>query len=254
VIPSQGHLLLALDCSAIELHALATYCLHRHGESRLAEELRRGIDPLTPIAELLLGVPANRLQRWQEGHDPVDGTRRRVLVRKARRVARRAISAVCRGQGLEQLIQLARLVLDRELTQEQARALHDQIAALLPRELLAAPLHSTSITDSAQHGLCPIDVLVSEAIAQALFALVRHEVRVVLIYDCEVLLELADEGGFVREQRVREAMEVIDRAARSVRLKDTPVLGEAALCRRWSLEARWACHHGKVILGESAPS
>ena len=55
-VAAPGHQLVTIDFAAIELRTLAAECLHRFGESRLAEVFRAGGDPHGQLAADFLGL------------------------------------------------------------------------------------------------------------------------------------------------------------------------------------------------------
>jgi DNA polymerase-1 len=84
-IPSPGHFLLAVDYSFIELRTLATICLRRYGESRLAEVILAGKDPHEHTAALIMqNMPPEEFQGWKK--DPAKAN--------AYKVARQAVKPV----------------------------------------------------------------------------------------------------------------------------------------------------------------
>lgn len=56
IVPSEGHLFLTIDYSAIELRTLAAVCVRRFGNSRLADVIREGTDPHAFTAAMFEGI------------------------------------------------------------------------------------------------------------------------------------------------------------------------------------------------------
>ena len=65
-IPSPGHVLLAIDFSALELRTLAAVCLKKYKWSRLAEVINSGIDPHTYSYCQINGKSLEAFADWKE--------------------------------------------------------------------------------------------------------------------------------------------------------------------------------------------
>jgi DNA polymerase I-like protein with 3'-5' exonuclease and polymerase domains len=93
----------------------------------------------------------------------------------------------------------------------------------------------------------PFQGLAADGAALALFALVKEGFRIVGFVHDEVLIELPDEGGFVREATVRRVEEIMCREMEKVLVGGIPVACEAALATRWNKKAKLVVRDGKVF-------
>jgi hypothetical protein len=92
----------------------------------------------------------------------------------------------------------------------------------------------------------PFQGLAADGAALALFDLVREGFRVVGFVHDEVLVELPDEGGYVREATVRRVEKIMCDAMAKVLVGGIAVACESAMSERWSKKARLICKDAKV--------
>jgi hypothetical protein len=138
-VPRPGHLLLAVDYSAIELRTLAAVCLKRYGRSVLADVFRRGVDPHCYTAAMILGVPLEEFTRWKgdDTETAVNGVRKplRTHFKEARQAAKPINFGVPGGLGAASLVAYARQTYGVAMTLEQARAFRTRLITEVYPEL-----------------------------------------------------------------------------------------------------------------------
>jgi hypothetical protein len=92
----------------------------------------------------------------------------------------------------------------------------------------------------------PFQGLAADGAALALFELIKEGFRVVGFVHDEVLVELADEGGYVSESKVNRVQEIMCQKMEEVLVGGIPVACESALSERWSKKAKLIVKDGKV--------
>jgi hypothetical protein len=112
-VASPGHLLLIADYKAIELRALAAVCESRLGRSAMTDVLRRGIDPHSYAAAMLLGMPLAEFESLRGE----DADRYADLRRKAKAIN----FGIPGGLGAAALVDYSRDVYGVELTVPEAK-------------------------------------------------------------------------------------------------------------------------------------
>jgi hypothetical protein len=93
----------------------------------------------------------------------------------------------------------------------------------------------------------PFQGLAADGAKLALWRLMREGYRIVAFVHDEVLIELADEGGFVSETKVQRAKEIMCNEMAQVLGGDLPVDCEASLSVCWSKDASLILQDGKVF-------
>lgn len=93
----------------------------------------------------------------------------------------------------------------------------------------------------------PFQGLAADGAGLALYELIKAGFRVVAFVHDEVLIELADEGGYVSAARVRIAEAIMCAAMASVLGCDIPVSTEATLSERWDKAAKLIQEEERII-------
>jgi hypothetical protein len=236
-IPSEGHVFLGIDYSAIELVTLARVCLHRYGESRLAEVLRDGQDPHALTAASMCGMKARKFLAMKKSN-PKEYNRLRA--------AAKAVNfGVPGGLGPDGLIDYARNVFGVVMTREDAErfrnALIDDTYPELRRYLredadrvhvltgrVRADVHYTEGKNT------PFSGLAADGAKQAMFNLTAAGFHLVAFIHDEFLMELPEDDDHTA--RAVEIERICIDAMQTV-VGDLPVKCEYALMRRWSKDA-----------------
>jgi hypothetical protein len=194
----------------------------------LAENLRA---PAEEVARVMSDVPLTCVRKILEG-DP----------------KRRDGAPYCEGYVQKVWADLARVNRDPDIQE----ALEDRV----PSKGLARRVCQSAVATLtgrirgrvrySQARNTPFQGLAADGAALALFALVREGFRVVGFVHDEVLVELADEGGFVSEAVVRRVEEVLRREMAGVLSGGVPVGVESALATRWHKKAKLVVREGRV--------
>ncbi len=99
----------------------------------------------------------------------------------------------------------------------------------------------------AQRRNTPFQHLAAAGGKLALWRLMREGYRVIAFVHDEVLVELPDEGGFVRKEHVDRVVEIMCAEMERVLGGNLPVACEATLSTCWSKDARLIVRDGKVF-------
>jgi hypothetical protein len=133
--PSEGHLLLAVDYSFIELRTLAAHTLHRYGSSDMAEVIRRGVDPHAYTGAMMSGVPLDTFLTWKGNESECDGQKLTDRFDAARQAAKAINFGVPGGLGAQRLMDYARSTYKVALTLEEAQSRRELLTKSVYREL-----------------------------------------------------------------------------------------------------------------------
>ncbi len=112
IVPSPGHLLLAVDYRFIELVTLGAVCERRFGFSRLADVIREGIDPHCHTAAMLLGMS------YEEFKDMANSKPKKF--KRFRQMAKPINFGVPGGLGANRLVEYARKTYGVGMTPDEA--------------------------------------------------------------------------------------------------------------------------------------
>jgi DNA polymerase family A len=119
IVPSPGHLLLAVDYRFIELVTLGAVCERRFGFSRLADVIREGIDPHCHTAAMLLGMSYKEF-KGMENSEP-------KKFKRFRQMAKPVNFGVPGGLGADTLVEYARKTYGVGMTPEEARLFRSRL-------------------------------------------------------------------------------------------------------------------------------
>ena len=70
-IPTEGHIIAAVDYNQLELCTLAQTCIHRFGKSRMAEVINEGLDLHKYLASFIYGIPMDSVNDTQRQYAKV---------------------------------------------------------------------------------------------------------------------------------------------------------------------------------------
>jgi hypothetical protein len=157
VVPSEGHLLLIVDYSFIELVTLAAVCQSRFGFSKLGDVIREGVDPHCYTAGMLLGVTLEDFMSWKETA--------RDKFKRARQQAKPVNFGVPGGMGPASLVEYAGRSYGVDLTVEEAEAFHRKLTQDIYPEL-GSYLSDESVADLARQLRVPVSAC-SDAFCRA---------------------------------------------------------------------------------------
>ena len=147
IVPSEGHLLLVVDYSFIELVTLAAVCQARFGFSKLGDVIREGVDPHCYTASMLLGLPLNEFMRWKETA--------KDEFKRARQQAKPVNFGVPGGMGPASLVEYAGRNYGVELTGEEAEAFHRKLTQEIYPEI-GSYLSDESVANLARQLRVPV--------------------------------------------------------------------------------------------------
>jgi len=122
VVASPGHVLLAVDYSAIELRTLAAVCEARFGFSRLADIFRQGTDAHSYTASIFAGVSLEEFQRLPD---------RKTLRQRAKALG----FGVPGGLGARSLVSYARQSYSVHMTLDEAESFRQLLITKVYPEL-----------------------------------------------------------------------------------------------------------------------
>jgi DNA adenine methylase len=114
-VASPGHLLLAVDYSAIEMRTLAAICWQRYGGSVLADVIKQGRDPHEHTAAMMLSVPVDEFRLWKKNEAMRD------QYTAARQAAKAVNFGVPGGLGAQRLMEYAKRTYRVDMTLEEAK-------------------------------------------------------------------------------------------------------------------------------------
>jgi hypothetical protein len=119
IVPPPGQVFLGSDYATIELRTLASICLNRYGDSRLAEVFDRGEDPHANTAAIMLGMTYEQFLALKSTDEKRFGVERQKA---------KAINfGVPGGLGAPALIKYAKDTYGVTLTLEEAEALRNRL-------------------------------------------------------------------------------------------------------------------------------
>jgi DNA polymerase I-like protein with 3'-5' exonuclease and polymerase domains len=252
-IPAEGQLFFSIDYSAIELVTLAKVCLHRYGESRLAEVLRAGQDPHGLTAASMYGMKPAKFLAMKK---------RDTKEFKRLRAAAKAVNfGVPGGLGKDRLVDYARDVFGVTMTVEEAAAFRTSLIDDTYPELRkylreeADIVHTLTGRVRSDVGYTegkntPFSGLAADGAKQAMFALTAAGFRLVAFIHDEFVIELPEDDD--HSTRAVEIEKICVEAMQTV-VGDLPVKCEYALMRRWSKDAETARDKdGRLIPWEPA--
>lgn len=127
VVPSAGHLLLAIDYSFIELRTLAAECQKRYGASQLAEVIRQGVDPHCYTAAMIRGISPEDFEALK-GTDP-------DAYAQDRQRAKAINFGIPGGLGVQALVDYAKSTYGVEMSHEEAGRLRNRLTREVYPEL-----------------------------------------------------------------------------------------------------------------------
>ena len=127
IVPSPGHLLLVVDYSFIELVTLAAVCQARFGSSRLADVIRKGVDPHCYTAALLAGISLKQFMDLKHTAP--------ARFKSARQQAKPVNFGVPGGMGPTALVAYAKATYGVQMTQQDAEDFHRRLTTKIYPEL-----------------------------------------------------------------------------------------------------------------------
>ena len=127
IVPSPGHLLLVVDYSFIELVTLAAVCQARFGSSRLADVIKKGVDPHCYTAAILAGISLKQFMSLKHT-DP-------ARFKSARQQAKPVNFGVPGGMGPTALVAYAKATYGVQMTQQEAEDFHHRLTTKIYPEL-----------------------------------------------------------------------------------------------------------------------
>jgi hypothetical protein len=131
-VASTGHLLFAVDYSAIELRTFAAHAYHRYGFSDLRDTFLAGIDPHERTGAMMLGMP---LEDFRALKKFPEGSPERKTYAGARQAAKPINFGVPGGLGAKRLAALAKRDYHVDMTEEQAETQKTTLCQSIVREL-----------------------------------------------------------------------------------------------------------------------
>jgi acyl-CoA-binding protein len=255
IIPSPGHYLFAIDYSAIELRTLAAVCLHRYGESKLAEVIREGIDPHCYTAALFEGMTLDEFVVLK--HE--DSARFKTLRQRAKAIN----FGLPGGLGPATLVTYAQQTYDVELTLGEARLFRAKLIGEVYPELSRylrdnadAPTNVVTLTGRVRGGVTfcqahntPFQGLAADGAKLALWKLLKARYRLVGFVHDEVLIELPIDADHTAEA---ERIDGIMCSTMQELTGAVPIACEYALSSMWSKQAEAVfTEDGKLIPWET---
>jgi hypothetical protein len=265
-VPREGHVLLACDYGAAELHALAQVCVSVFGKSRLADALNAGRDPHLDMGANILQIPYDVAKALKNGADPwynaqTHDTFTGERVGEARQMAKAANFGFPGGMSPKRFFGYAQAY-GLELTPEQCVELRRGWGAQWPEMdeyfpwirrhermtwyWMTHPVTGFRRGKMTYTACCnfPFQHLTAHGAKAALWEVTRRQfdVRSSALYGTaivnfvhdELILEVPEEG---LDERARELEHVMCEEYNQT-CPDVPVRAEAAAMRYWSKGAK----------------
>jgi DNA polymerase I-like protein with 3'-5' exonuclease and polymerase domains len=134
-VPPQGHFLLAVDYSFIELRTLAAHTLNRYGQSDMADVIKAGVDPHVHTAAMMSGVSLEEFKTWKGNETEAAGKKLKDKFDHARQAAKAINFGVPGGLGAQRLMEYAKHTYKVTLTIEEARQRRELLTKQIYKEL-----------------------------------------------------------------------------------------------------------------------
>lgn len=205
----------------------------------------------------------DELARWERDDTPTDagGFARREAFATTQQAAKAINSGIINGLGVRGIIQAARqasgvrltvaeatdfrVKLVQELYPELGRYLEDD-GSVQQRRVATLSGRIRGPVDYTQGHSTPVQGLGADGAGLALFALIQAGYHVVTFIHDEFLIEVPDEGSFVRLEECERIKRLVCDAMAQV-LPNVPVDAKYTLSRMWSKDAQLLIDGGRVL-------